>query len=117
MQKKSRRNYNKKSKSNHKRKRIRISLEIVLAIIGVVVACVALVLQFFDLKLPIRRKPSVDISQEQIRVELLEKLREDDNVYPLFTDVLSEQVNEEENRNYATQVFITNDYEESILID
>lgn len=91
---------------------------ITVGILGVIIAGVALIIQFFDIKLPLRSKPKVDIMEDSISIEYLKNLRDDDQeIYPLFIDKFDDTNSAVFNDNCATQLFVTNDYEEAITLD
>ncbi len=99
-------------------KRRREKVGELLGILASIVAILALVFQVTDIKFPVRSKPKADIMEDSISLEYLQSLRkgEADNVYPLFDNTVeSMSVNKFED-NCATQVFITNDYEEEIIL-
>lgn len=87
-----------------------------LGILVSIAAILTLIFQVTDIKFPVRSKPRADIMEGAVSLEYLQYLREDENVYPLFSDTIK---NKKENifvGDCATQVFITNNYEEEIVL-
>lgn len=79
---------------------------------------VAAISQIFDVKFPVRSKPNADVMEGSVSLEYLQSLRKDEgeNVYPLFGNTIESTSENKFEGNCATQVFITNDYEEEIVL-
>lgn len=88
-----------------------------LGIIAAICTIVGVIIQFFDISIPIRSKPKADIMEDSINVEYLQSLRAGGQVYPLFQDTINGMGKSFFEGNCATQVFVNNNYEDEILLD
>lgn len=87
--------------------------------LGVIITILGFATQFFDLRLPIRSNPKADLAEKSIDVEYLKDMgeRKGKEIYPLFQDKVELTQENVFEVDCATQVFITNDYDEEILLD
>lgn len=96
----------------------RINIIMIISMLGALATIIAVVLQFFDFKFPIKSNPNVYIEDENIDITYLQKLRNDEenSFYPLFQDKIDVHSKNEFVSNCATQVHITNNYDETITL-
>ena len=82
------------------------------AVTGVIVAIISLGFVIYD---RMYHEPKADIQDNPISVEYLNSIRDDNNIYPMFSDEVNSDI--QFKGNCATQVLITNDNNEELLLD
>lgn len=113
----------------------------IISVVATISAILSVIFQVFDIKFPIRHKPDVDILEEPIGVKYLKSVRDSseevyplfedvpidveylknvrdssEEVYPLFKDTIDSGGKNIFNDNCATQVLISNNYDEEIVL-
>lgn len=82
------------------------------AVTGVIVTIISLGFIIYD---HMYHEPKADIQDNAISVEYLSAIRDDDNIFPMFSDEINSKT--QFKGNCATQVLITNDNNEELLLD
>ncbi len=93
----------------------KINIVMIISTLASIAAISTFIFQFFDIKSPLKENPNVYIEDEKIDIEYLQKLRNDyeNDLYTLFQDEIDILSKNEFKYYCATQVNITNNYDES----